>query len=330
LRTPIVYGLLALVLGIAGQALPAAALAAEEGPGMGGRGGMMAEMLGEQGKWFRDLAGSPLRFLADPETRQEIGLTPEQDAKVAALREKAQAIVTKMQEDMRASFTPPDPNTPMTPEDQQALMMERMKVAADALKAVQPQLEAIVNEANAILTPEQQAKLKEVGQDRARLMMAGSLWVLTTKKAKDELQLTDDQVRQIRKMVTEVAEKVDSLRKDMMAAIQEVPQEERGAAMRARREAYTKDVQDITTRVRGNIFALLTAEQKPKAEKMLAEARGPGFGPGGLRSLERRPTPPGGAAPGVPNPAAPAPAAPAPAAPPPPAPAPAAPAPAAR
>lgn len=311
MRTPIAYGFVALVLGIAGLALPAAAMAAEPGPGMGERGGMMAEMLGEQGRWVRDLASSPLRFLADPDMRQEIGLTADQDSKITALREKAQGIFTKMQEEMRATVGAPDPNLPMTPEERQTLMMMRMKAVADALKTLQPEFESIINEANATLTPEQQAKLKEVGQDRTRLMMAGNLWVLTTKRAKDELQLTDDQVRQIRRIVMEAADKVDSLRKDMMAALQDIAQEERGAAMRARREAFMKDSQEVTTRARDNVFALLTADQKPKAEKMLAETRAPAFGAGGMRSIERRATPQGAPAPAAP---APAPAAPAPAA----------------
>jgi len=148
------------------------------------------------------------------------------------------------------------------------------------MRDAQPAFDKIMQEAVDTLTEEQKAKLDEVIRERMRLMSAcGNLYLLTTASAKEQLDLTDGQSAKIKKTLLEAADRsdeqrkaLDEKRKAVQAATADAGSEERRQAYRAVYEGMRTAREASIKRTRERVFKLLTAEQQPKAEALLAEA----------------------------------------------------------
>ena len=312
MRTRIVYGLLlAFAVVLAGARGSAAAsdvqpTAASETPARfylvqdAAPGGPPPGM----GAGIMDLIqrAQPLRFLADPDVRAEIGLAPEQEQKINELREKATGLFTRVREDMQARFQQrlrPD----MTDEERQALRQEAMQAMGDAMQEARASFEGMMEEANTLLTPQQKEKLAAVTQERSTMDVAtGGLSILLTAQAREACDLTRDQIDQIRVMLKGLTTEAKELRDRLFGADRQLTAEDMKSdkfkEMKAQHEEMVK-------RTRDKILSIFGAEQREKVEKFLANRRGFGGRMGGMGGM-RGPMPGAGGPPA--NPPAPAPA----------------------
>jgi len=207
--------------------------------------------------------------IGDPIVRSEIGLTAEQDARIAELQKKAQATFDRIRDRVSLDNSAQEG---LTPEQQQARRMEMFRALADAFREARPELEAMMQEAIGLLSEEQLAKLREIGQQRDSLGEGnGDLWILTTTRLKEDLGLSDEQVAQIRQILKEGAGKLTEMRKTTFTRSEEASPEDRVQDMRTRIDAFKKSQTEIGTDTRERVLAVLNGEQRPKAEELLKQ-----------------------------------------------------------
>ena len=219
------------------------------------------------------------RMLCDADIRAELDLAADQEKKIVALIERCEKERTRIEDDVRMQFGSSDAAGP-DPGDPAGRERDMRRETGQAMRDAQPAFDTIMQETVDTLTEEQKAKLDEVIRERMRLMYAcGNLWTLTTASAKERLELTDGQSAKIKKTLLEAADRSDEQRKALgekrkaiLAANPDAASEERRQAYRAVYEGLRKSREESIKRTRERVFKLLTAEQEPKAETLLAEA----------------------------------------------------------
>jgi hypothetical protein len=216
-----------------------------------------------------DQARRVFSSIGDPIVRSEIGLTAEQDARIAELQKKAQTTFDRIRDRVSLDNSAQEG---LTPEQQQARRMEMFRALADAFREARPELEAMMQEAIGLLSEEQLAKLREIGQQRDSLGEGnGDLWILTTTRLKEDLGLSDEQVAQIRQILKEGAGKLTEMRKTTFTRSEEASPEDRVQDMRTRIDTFKKSQTEIGTDTRERVLAVLNGEQRPKAEELLKQ-----------------------------------------------------------
>jgi len=218
------------------------------------------------------------RMLGDEDIRAELDLSDAQEAKIVALIEKSKKQRTRIQDDVRMQFGSNDASGPDAG-DPAGNERQMRRETWQALRNAQPTFDKIMQEAIDTLTEEQKTKLQEVIRERARLMQAcGNLWILTTASAKEQLGLDDLESKKIKKTLLEAADRfdeqrkvLDEKRKAIQAANPDTGSDQRRQAYRAMFEGLRTFREEAVKKTRERVFKLLTDEQKPKAEKLLAE-----------------------------------------------------------
>ncbi|MCX5673527.1 MAG: Spy/CpxP family protein refolding chaperone [Planctomycetota bacterium] len=217
--------------------------------------------------------------LTDDYLRSDLGLAPEQEAGIAALLKKHQGIIRRIHDEATLQTGRENPGTADDGGPSRGQSEAAARATADAWRAAQPELDAVMKDCVAVLTPEQQTKLEALLRERGRLMAAGgNLWILTTEKAQQELGLSEEVQNKIRKALTDAAEGMDAVRKQAFADLQSIQAEQRAEVMRTRWQEVSKKQQEVSRQTRETVFGLLTADQKPRAEKVLADAAQRGRG----------------------------------------------------
>jgi len=278
--------------------------------GTGSEAGRWTQMSEAERQAARDQARARylFRMLCDADIRAELDLSADQERKIVALIERSEKERTRIEDDVRMQFGSNDAAGP-DPGDPAGRESDMRRATWQAMRDAQPAFDTIMQEAVDTLTDEQKAKLDEVIRERMRLMSAcGNLWILTTASAKEQLDLTDGQSAKIKKTLLEAADRsdeqrkaLDEKRKAVQAATANAGSEERLQAYRAVFEGMRTAREASIKTTRQRVFKLLTAEQEPKAEKLLAEAdsnRGGTFWGGGtyntihIGGQSRAPDPP--------------------------------------
>lgn len=207
--------------------------------------------------------------LGDSLMRSEIGLTAEQDTRITELQEEIQKTLERIQDRIKLDYGAQDE---LTPEQQQARRREMFRALVDAFREARPELEAMMQEALGLISEEQLAKLREIGEQRDSLGQGnGDLWILTTTRIKEDLGLSDEQVAQIRKILKEGATKLTEMRKTTFTRSEEANPEDRVQDMRTRIDTFRKNQTEIGTDTRERVLAVLDGEQRPKAEELLKQ-----------------------------------------------------------
>jgi len=243
-------------------------------------------------RWGRDRGGAPrrerfsaeqmaehreraalnlyFRLLKDPEVRAELELTPDQETQITELHEKVKTTIDRIRDQARLDFGAENPEEQLSPEERRARQREIRRAFARAFREARPDIEAMIKEAAEILTPEQRDALGETARQRWRLRLAGDdLWRLTTPLAQKELGLTDQQVQQIKDLLKEATEQVQKISKETFEGLEDVPADERADQMRQRMEQLRNRYAELRREIREQVFAVLTEEQRPKAEAFL-------------------------------------------------------------
>ncbi|HUX15598.1 MAG TPA: Spy/CpxP family protein refolding chaperone [Phycisphaerae bacterium] len=236
--------------------------------GAPGRERFSAEQMAER----RDRAALNLyfRLLKDPEVRAELELTPDQETRITELHEKVQATVDRIRDQAQLDFGAENPDEQLSPEERRARQREMRRAFAQAFREARPDIEAMIKEAAEILTPEQRDTLGEIARRRWRFRLAGDdLWRLTTPLAQKELGLTDQQVQQIKDLLKEAAEQMQKISEETFEGLEDVPVDERADQMRQRMEQLKSRYDELKRETREQVFAVLTEEQRPKAEAFL-------------------------------------------------------------
>ncbi len=232
------------------------------------------------------------RMLADTDIRAELDLSSAQEKRIVALIEKTEKQRTRIEDDVRLQFGSNDAAGPAAG-DPQGHEREIRRETWQAMRDAQPTFDKLMQEAVDTLTKEQQARLEEVIRERMRLMAAcGNLYLLTTAGAKEQLGLTDGQSAKIKKTLLETVARSDEYRKTLeekhkavQATNPDAGSDQRRQAYRAVYEGFRKFREETIKQARERVFKLLTDDQKPKAESLLAEAdsrRRGTFGAGGM------------------------------------------------
>ncbi|MGB6919106.1 MAG: hypothetical protein WBF96_11330, partial [Phycisphaerae bacterium] len=209
------------------------------------------------------------RSLDDALIRSEIGLTADQNTRIAELQEKVRTTFERVRDRVSLDYGAQDQ---LTPEQQQARRREMFRALADAFREARPELETMMQEAVGLLSEDQLAKLQEIGNQRDNLGEGnGDLWILTTTRIKEDLGLSDEQVAQIRKILKEGAGKLTELRKTTFTRSEEASPEDRVQDMRTRIDTFRKSQTEIGTDTRERVLAVLDGEQRPKAEELLKQ-----------------------------------------------------------
>jgi hypothetical protein len=210
-------------------------------------------------------------LLRDEDLRSEVDLSADQERRVAALIDKHDTTRQRVRDDVRMQFGRGD----VPGVEPEAYEREIQRETWTALREAQPALDEIIEDAVGVLTEEQRTRLQEAAKERNRLRMAcGDLWVLATRRAADELDLDARRHGRIRDVLGDAADRLDAQRKAIYEKVQDLPAEERGQAMRAAWEAYRKTREASIETTRDRVFALLTDEQRTRADKLIAEAAG--------------------------------------------------------
>jgi len=207
--------------------------------------------------------------LGDTLVRSEIGLTAEQDTRITELQEEIQKTFERIRDRIKLDYSAQDE---LAPEQQQARRREMFRALADAFREVRPELEAMMQEAIGLVSEDQLAKLREIGEQRTSLGQGnGDLWILTTTRIKADLGLSDEQVARIRQILKESATKLTELRKTTFTRSEEASPEDRVQNMRTRIDSFRKSQTEIGTGTRECVLAVLDGEQRPKAEELLKQ-----------------------------------------------------------
>jgi len=260
------------------------------GGGRGGRGGMgwgsgpgaaAGQPTTDEERQAVGRAMMYFQALADPEVRAAIGLTPEQDAQMIALHEKVDETRDRAIDKARMEH-PSTASTDGSPADENAereRQNELHRAEREAVGKVWPSMYELMKAASDMLTPEQTDKLKTLLEDRQKLAFLGGLEVLLTAKAKEELNLTDEQQTQIKNILTAAADRFQEAMTKQREAMEAQRQafegmtgEERRTAGEAMRNQIGTLREELVKDAKEKVFAVLTDEQKEPAEKMIAEA----------------------------------------------------------
>ena len=269
---------------------PAPSRVIQAAPGGGGRGSS-GRLSGAISRWrgmdeaqrqemvnrFRNQYA--FRMLADEDIRAELDLTDTQEKKIGALIAKSEKERDRIQDDVRMQFGSNDADGPGAG-DPAGHERQMRGETWQALRGAQSTFDKIMQETINTLTEEQKTKLQEVVRERTRLMFAcGNLWILTTASAKEQLGLDDLQSKKIKKTLLEAADRFDEHRKALDEKRKAIQGANPGADSGQSSEAYRALFEGLRTfreesvkKTRERVFKLLTDEQKPKAEKLLAEA----------------------------------------------------------
>jgi hypothetical protein len=210
-----------------------------------------------------------LRLLRDEGVRTELALTADQAALIQDLIKDGDTIMA----DMRKGFSGDAAGTEdLTPEERRQRMRERMAQMAETWRTKGAELAELDKIAWEALTEVQRGKLRELAQARTRSVMRRGIASILGEEAVKELNLSDAQVDQIRGIIQESAQEAGRLWRERVAGLQGLSPEERHAknlefsakmgAERAEREAAVK----------AKVMAVLTPEQRDKAEAYLKEA----------------------------------------------------------
>jgi len=266
----------------AGFRLAQSVAPAERAPRPGGREAMRGRGGGGSPERMERMRETALfRSLDDPNIRAEIGLTAEQETQITDLQKKAKTIVENARDKAQLQYGVEEPGEGRSDEDRQGRAQDTRRAMGQALRDIQPELEAIMREALQTLSQEQGEKLRSVAETRQRLMFScGNLWLLTTRKAKEELGLTDEVAEKIKKILEDTASQANTKRRELWTSVRDVPPEERQESMQQLQQDFAKGLQESAKKAREQIFSLLTPEQKEKAEELLArQPTGEGGGP---------------------------------------------------
>jgi Spy/CpxP family protein refolding chaperone len=199
-----------------------------------------------------------LRLLEDPAARAQLGLTLEQETKIFTLMEKAKHLRERIREDAVAKSV--GERRRAAGLDRLALKQERDRALEEAMQAARPDFEAIANEAEAVLTADQAAKLRTIGRENVRRQMAtGGLSALLSSPARERLGLSDEQV-----------EKIRSILKDLEPPPLKRRKEAAGEAAAGPSEETLKRHAELVKSARARIMEVLTPEQRDKAEQVLS------------------------------------------------------------
>ena len=200
-----------------------------------------------------------LRLLDDPAVRADLKLTPEQEKQVLAAQEKARAIHERIREELKAKAGD-RPGPDASQEDRQAFRKSMATAQQEAMRAAGPDLEAIQKEVVAGLTEEQRAKLREIGQERARFgRAAGGLAALLAPPARQRLGINDAQAEKIQAILKELAEAAKKMHDEAAA----------GAVTEEAKRLHGERIADARRR----ILESLDPEQRDKAERLLNDVR---------------------------------------------------------
>jgi len=255
---------------------PTFRLIAEGGPREGGRGRLRDGGPGRGGPGDSAIQNQMrlFRLLDDPDVRRSIGLAPEQDEQLKALQEKAKATFNRAMDqaklDRPAAGEPDQPPGDERARERRGAMGRAMR---EALSGVRPELEALMKTASDLLTPDQADKLKAVDAERAKYRVFGNLFVLTTRQAKEELGLAEDQQTRIKQVLKEFADRAATTAKSERDAVTALPETERGEAARSLWQKLRAQQADLAREARRSVFALLTEDQKKAAERLLEGLR---------------------------------------------------------
>jgi len=207
--------------------------------------------------------------LGDTLVRSEIGLTADQDTRITELQEEIQKTFERIRDRIKLDYSAQDE---LAPEQQQARRREMFRALVAAFREARPELEAMMQEALGLISEDQLAKLREIGEQRTSLGQGnGDLWILTTTRIKEDLGLSDEQVARIRKILKESATKLTELRKTTFTRSEEASPEDRVQNMRTRIDSFRKSQTEIGTDTREHVLAVLDGEQRPKAEELLKQ-----------------------------------------------------------
>jgi len=215
--------------------------------GPGGPGGGMGMMGGPGGG-----IGQIGQVIQNPEFANLLELTPQQTTDLQRVRREAEeSIRTKIQEAMR----PPQDGGPPSPE----AMRQNMERFGQLLEEGSDEAQAKIDQ---VLQPAQRMKFRET-----TFQLAGGLEALNNPlggvRALGALELTDAQKEQVRKLT----EERNAAMWGEMGNLQDIDWRDPAVRERLRTEAETRNAK-FTEQIK----ALLTPEQKAKAEKLTAEA----------------------------------------------------------
>lgn len=239
--------------------------------------------------------GQVLQLLEDPDVMGELGVTPQQEKKIAELREKAMSLLTHIREQTQAKIEQqitPD----MSDEEKMAIRREAMQAMAQAMQEARADFEIMISEAENVLAPDQRERLAAIGRERSEAdTLTGGLSLLLTARAREECGLSRDQVEQIRVMLKRLEADAKALREKTLkqAAKGPPPDDPQGESARGENakgeNAKGEDADDedprgfqaqhrlMVKKTRGRIMTILTGEQGEKVEKFLASrGRRPG------------------------------------------------------
>jgi hypothetical protein len=210
-----------------------------------------------------------LRLLREEGVRTELALTADQATLIQDLVKDADTIMA----DMRKGFSGDAAGTEdLTPEERRQRMRERMAQMAETWRTKGAELAELDKTAWQALTDVQRTRLQEMARARTRTTVRRGIASFLGEEAVKELNLSDAQVDQIRGIIQESAQEAGRLWRERVAGLQGLSPEERHAknlefsakmgAERAEREAAVK----------AKVMAILTPEQREKAEAYLKEA----------------------------------------------------------
>lgn len=220
-----------------------------------------------------------LRLLEDPAARAQLGLTLEQETKIFTLMEKAKSLRERLREAAAPKFA--DERRKAAGPDRLARKQERDRALEEAMQAARPDLEAIANEAEAVLTADQAAKLRTIGRENLRRQMAtGGLSALLSSPARERLGLSDEQ-----------AEKIRSILKDLEPPPVRRRKEAAGEAAAGPSEETLKPHEELVKSARARTMEVLTPEQREKAEQVLSGVKPPKEGLPGKKRPPQVPAP---------------------------------------
>jgi Spy/CpxP family protein refolding chaperone len=219
-----------------------------------------------------------LRLLEDPAARAQLGLTLEQETRIFTLMEKAKSLRERLRENAAPRFA--GERRKAAGPDRLALKQERDKALEEAMQAARPDFEAIANEAEAVLTADQAAKLRMIGRENIRRQMAtGGLSALLSAPARERLGLSDEQV-----------EKIGNILKDLEPPPLKGRKAAAGEAAAGPSEETLKQHAELVKSARARIMEVLTPEQREKAAQVLAGVRPPREGLPGKKRPPQAPT----------------------------------------
>jgi len=210
-------------------------------------------------------------MLQDEDLRAEVDLAPMQEREIADLIKRYQEERKRIEHDVRSQVGPQDPGRA----DPEALERDLRRETASALRDAEPMLNLIAEEAVDVLTEEQKERLQEASRERNRLRMAcGDLWILTTKRAIEELGLDAGQRLRIRAILKDATDAQQRRYEAMRDSFRDVPPDQRrGEEMRQRWLELKQGREQGLADTRERIFRVLNPTQREKVEKFLAESK---------------------------------------------------------